>query len=204
MVVFLQVLDLQRRRARLHRRLVGLGALRQRFPVDLVEAHAAAEMPVAALDLDHRDFGGVAHPFHEVVAARAEIAALRPLVRQRQLAGNGDQRPRVLVCAGQRYRAEKPLRVGVAHMVEHVLDRPGLDRLARIHHRNAVAGFKDQAQIVRHEDHRRAELLAETLDQLHDAGLDGNVQRRRRLVEQQQRRLRQKRHRDHDALLLAA
>ena len=125
-------------------------------------------------------------------------------MRQRQLAGNGDQRARVLVGARQRDRAEQALRVGVAHPVEHVLDRPALHRLARIHDRDAVAGLEDQPEIVRHEDHRRAELLAEPLDQLDDAGLDGDVERRGGLVEQQQRRLRQQRHGDHDALLLAA
>ncbi len=70
--------------------------------------------------------------------------------------------------------------------------------------RDAVAGLQDQAEIVRHEDHRRAELLAEPLHQFDDAGLHRHVERRRRLVEQQQRRLRQQRHGDHDALLLAA
>ena len=91
----------------------------------------------------------------------------------------------------------------MAHPVEHVLDRAGLHRLARIHDGDAVAGLEDQPEIVRHEDHRRAEFLAEPLDQLDDAGLDGHVERRRRLVEQQQRRLRQQRHGDDDALLLA-
>ena len=155
-------------------------------------------------DRDHRDLGGVADALDEMLAARAEIAALRPLVRQRQLAGDGDQRPRILVGAGQRDRAEQPLRIGMAHPVEDVLDRAGLHRLARIHHRDAVAGLQDQAEIVRDEDHRGAELLAEPLDQLDDAGLDGHVERRGRLVEQEQRRLRQQRHGDDDALLLAA
>ena len=153
---------------------------------------------------DHRDLGGIADALDEMVAARPEIAALRPLVRQRQLAGDRDQRPRVLVGARQRDRAEQPLRIGMAHAVEHVLDVAGLHRLAGIHHRDAVAGLEDQAKIVRHEDHRGAELLAEPLHQLDDAGLDRHVERRRRLVEQQQRRLRQQRHGDDDALLLAA
>ena len=139
-----------------------------------------------------------------MLAARPEIAALRPLVRQRQLAGDRDQRPRVLVGARQRNRAEQPLRVRVPHAVEDVLDLAGLDRLAGIHDRDAVAGLEDQAEIVRHEDHRRAELLAEPLDQLDDAGLDRHVERGRRLVEQKQRRLRQQRHGNDDALLLAA
>ena len=43
-----------------------------------------------------------------------------------------------------------------------------------------------------------------SLDQLDDAGLDGHVERRRRLVEEQQLRIGQQRHGDDDALLLAA
>ena len=97
---------------------------RQRRPVDLVEAHAAAEMAVVARRPAIIGISAaLQQALDEMVAARPEIAALRPLVRQRQLAGNGDQRARVLVGAGQRDRAEQPLRIGVAHAVEDVADR---------------------------------------------------------------------------------
>ena len=139
-----------------------------------------------------------------MIAARPEVAALRPLVRQRQLAADRHQRARVLVGAGQRDRAEQPLGVGVAHAVEHLLDRAHLDRLARVHHRDAIAGLEDQAEIVRDVDHRGAEARADVLDQLDDAGLDRDVERGGRLVQQQQRRVRQQRHGDDHALLLAA
>jgi hypothetical protein len=134
-------------------------------------------VPVVTLDVDHRDLGRVAHAFHEMVAARREIAAARTLLRQRQLPGNGDQRPRVLVRARQRDRAEQALRIGMAHLVEDVVDIAGFHRLARIHHRDPVAGLQDQAEIVRHEDHRRAEFLAEPLDQFDDTGLHRHVER---------------------------
>ena len=57
---------------------------------------------------------------------------------------------------------------------------------------------------MRDVDHRRAEARADVLDQLDDAGFDRDVERGGRLIEQQQRRVRQQRHRDDHALLLAA
>ena len=51
---------------------------------------------------------------------------------------------------------------------------------------------------------RAAELVAELGDQGDDARLDGDVEGRRRLVQKQQRRLRQQRHGDDHPLLLAA
>ena len=140
----------------------------------------------------------------EIAAARPEPAALRPLVRQRQLAGDRHQRPGVLVGTRQRDRVEQAARVGVAHLVEHLGHGPGLDRLARIHHRDPVAGLEDQAEIVRDVDHRGAEPAGDLLDQRHDPGLDGDVERRGRLVQDQERGVGEQRHGDHHALLLAA
>src|SRR4029453_18355364 len=99
----------------------------RRRPVDLVEAGAAAVVVLVTLDRNHRYLRGIAPALHEMKAAGPEVAARRALVRQRQLAGDGDQRPLVLVGAGQGDRAEQALRVGVAHAVEDVLDRAGLD-----------------------------------------------------------------------------
>lgn len=83
----------QHRRAGLGLFMFLVGAGRQGCPVEFVEAHAPAVVPVMSFNLDHRNFGGVAEPLDEMVAARAEIAALGALVGQRQLAGNGHQRP---------------------------------------------------------------------------------------------------------------
>ena len=89
-IVLLEIVDLQDRRAGLHRLDVATRPLRQRRPIDLVEADAAAVVPLVSFHLDHRDLVGIAAAGHEMLAARAEIAALRPLVRQRQLTRNGD------------------------------------------------------------------------------------------------------------------
>ena len=161
-------------------------------------------MAACALDLAHRHVGLVAQAFEEISAARPEVAALRALMRQRQLAGNGNERIVVLVRSRHRDRAEQALGVGVAHRAEHVADRASLDRLARIHHRHFVAGFEDEPEIVGDEQRRSAGAGGEVLDERDDARFHRDVERGGRLVEDEQLRLRQQRHRDDDALLLAA
>ena len=161
-------------------------------------------MAACALNLAHRHVGLVAQAFEEIPAARPEVAALRALMRQRQLAGNGNERIVVLVRSRHRDRAEQALRVGVAHRAEHVVDRASLDGLARIHHRHFVAGFEDEPEIVGDEQRRSAGAGGEVLDERDDARFHRDVERGGRLVEDEQLRLRQQRHRDHDALLLAA
>ena len=201
LVVLLQVVDGEHHVA--DRRRAGAGLRRRgRRPVDLLPADAAGG--VGRRHRLHRDFLRVAAALDEIAAARPEVAAGRPLVGQGEVARNGDQRPPGPVGAGERDRAEEPLGVGMAHLVEDLGDRPGLHRLARVHHADPVAGLQHQPEVVADEEHRGAELAPEILDQLHDPGLDGHVERRRRLVEDQERRLRHQRHGDDDALLLPA
>ena len=47
-------------------------------------------------------------------------------MRQREVAGDRDERARILVRTWQRDRAEQPLRIGVPHPVEHVVDVAGM------------------------------------------------------------------------------
>ena len=155
-------------------------------------------------DLKHRHVRLIADAGEEIAAARPEIAALRPLVRQRQLAGNGNERVIVLVRARQRHRAKEALRIGVAHGAEHVPDPSCLDRLARIHDGDGIAALEDEPEIVRDEERGGSGSRGQILDQRDDARLDRHVERRRRLVEDQEPRVGEERHRDDDALLLAA
>ena len=132
------------------------------------------------------------------------MAAFRALMRQWQLAGYRDQRVGILVRAGHRHREEQALRIGMADRAEDVRYRARLDRLAGIHHGHRIAGLEDEPEIVRDEQHRRAQASAQILDEFDDAGLHRHVERRRRLVEYQEFGVAQQRHRDHHALLLAA
>ena len=155
-------------------------------------------------DLAHRHVGLITDAGEEIAAARPEIAPLRPLVRQWQLAGNGNERVIVLVRARQGHRAKEALRIGVAHRPEHVSDPSCLDRLARIHHGDGIATLQNEPEIVRDEERGGSGSRGQILDQRDDARFDRHVERRRRLVEDQEPRVGKERHRDDDPLLLAA
>ena len=78
-------------------------------------------------------------------------------------------------------------------------------RLAsRVHDDHAVRDVRDDAEVVRDQDDRRAEALADVAHQVEDAGLDRDVERGRRLVGDQDLRVARERHRDHHALAHAA
>ena len=60
-----------------------------------------------------------------------KVQPVRPVARQGQLPADRHQRMRVAVGARQRDRGEQPARIGMAHVVEHLLDAAEFDRLAR-------------------------------------------------------------------------
>ena len=87
---------------------------------------------------------------------------------------------------------------------EHRRHRPALDDAPGIHHRHAVAGRGDDTEIVRHQHHRHAEPVSQAENEFQDLILDGDVERRRRLVRQQQFRSARQRDGDHRPLPHAA
>ncbi len=93
---------------------------------------------------------------------------------------------------------------GMPRILEHRPDRPLLDEPAGVEHADAVAHLRDHAEVVADEEDGRVELGLEARDEIEHLGLDGRVEARRRLVEDQQLGLLRERHRDHDALLHAA
>jgi hypothetical protein len=72
------------------------------------------------------------------------------------------------------------------------------------HHDHVVGNLAHHAQVMADEQHAHAVLVLQPGQQLHDLALDGHVQRRGRLVGDQQLGLAGQRHGDHHALLLAA
>jgi hypothetical protein len=89
-------------------------------------------------------------------------------------------------------------------IVEDRLDRPRLDDPPGVHHHHPIAQPGDRAEIVGDQDDRHAELAAQPLQQLQDLRLHGGVERRGRLVRDQQVRPAQQRDRDHHPLAHAA
>ena len=79
-----------------------------------------------------------------------------------------------------------------------------LDDAAEIHHRDALAEMPHDRQIVRDEQVGQAEALAQILEQIDDLRLDRDVERRDRLVADDEFRLERQSARDPDALALAA
>ena len=87
---------------------------------------------------------------------------------------------------------------------EHRRGRAVLDHLALVHHGDAVADLRGDAQVVGDEQHREIEALADLVEQLEHLRLHRDVERRDRLVGDQHLRLHRERARDADALALAA
>ena len=98
----------------------------------------------------------------------------------------------------------RPTRVRMRGRMDDRLDRADLDDPAGVHHGDAVAGLGDHAHVVGDQHDRRAVLLAQALEQRNDLRLDRDVERRRRLVGDDQLRLAGEREGDHDALAHAA
>ena len=87
---------------------------------------------------------------------------------------------------------------------EDLFDRRGLHHLAAVHHDHPVHGFGHHAEIVGDHYQSHPQLVAQFLDELQDLGLDGDVERRGRLVGEQHAGAAGERHRDHRALEHAA
>ncbi len=123
-------------------------------------------------------------------------------IQTRHRAGDGGQRLAAL--GGIRQGGEKHLRVGVQRTGEELLRRRLLDDLAGVHQRHLVRHLRDDAQVVRDQQHRHAALDLKIAQQVEDLLLDRHVERRGRLVGDDQVRLGGQRDGDHHPLLLPA
>ena len=101
-------------------------------------------------------------------------------------------------------RAEQAARIGMPGLVEQFVERCLLDLAPGIHHHHPVGVLRDDAHVVRDQDHRGAEGLLQLAHQLEDLRLDRHVERGGRLVGDQHLRVARQRHRDHHPLAHAA
>src|SRR5690554_2601136 len=81
--------------------------------------------------------------------------------------------------------------------------RPGLHDLAQIHDSDTVRDMFDHRQVARNEQVRQTELTLQVDQQVENLALNGNVQRRHRLVAYNQLRVQRNRAGDADTLTLA-
>ena len=103
-----------------------------------------------------------------------------------------------------RHAGEQRRGIGVRRPLDHLARRPALHQHAAVEHRDLVGVLVDERQVVRDEQHREPIVAREGGDDVEHLRLDGHVQRRRRLVGDQQPRLVDQRCRDHHALAHAA
>ena len=99
---------------------------------------------------------------------------------------------------------QQRLAVGVAGAPVDAVGRPVLDQLADVHHRHPVAEVVDDRQVVGDEQVGEAQLALQVAQQADDLRLHGDVERRDRLVADDELRLQAQRAGDADALPLAA
>ena len=140
---------------------------------------------------------------HDCSSARGQRSAKaqRPSGSESEGTRPGISRSRPFwACPGARNRPEQPDRVRVLRVREQLLDGRLLDLAARVHDDDAVGDVRDDAEVVRDQDDRGPETLAQLTQEVEDAGLDRHVQRRGRLVGDQDLRVAGERHRDHHAL----
>ena len=103
-----------------------------------------------------------------------------------------------------RHRVQQSLQVGVLRIAEDVVQVACFDDLAAIHDDHVVGDVGDHPEIVGDHQQRHPEFLLQVLHEAQDLGLDGDVERGRRLVGDQQRRPADQRHGDHRALAKTA
>ena len=67
-------------------------------------------------------------------------------------------------------------------MLHHLTNRANLDDAARIHHCNPIGGFGDHAHVVSDQHDGGSMIAPKTLQQCDDLRLNRHVERRRRLI----------------------
>ena len=89
-------------------------------------------------------------------------------------------------------------------VVEHIVHGAVLDDLARVHDRHVIRHARHDAQVVGDENDSHAVLPLQVAQQVENLCLDGDVQRRGRLIRDQDRRFAGDGHGDHRPLQHAA
>ena len=83
---------------------------------------------------------------------------------------------------GDGNRRQQRLRIGVQRLLVEFRAGRQLHQLAEIHDRHAGRDVADHAEVMRDEQVGQLQVLLQLLQQVDDLGLDGDVERRDRLV----------------------
>ena len=137
-------------------------------------------------------------------AARAEPAPAGRIGRVGGLADHLDRAPVVPTHGiGHRHRGQQRFGVGMPRSIEDGVPIPDLDDPTEVHHGDPVGEMANDCEVVADEHERDPELGPEPLQELKDLRLDRHVQRRHRLVEDDQLGVEREGPGDADALALA-
>ena len=102
--------------------------------------------------------------------------------------------------ARDRDAADEAACIGMARVAKERVRGRRLDDLAGVHHGDTVRDARHDAEIVGDEDEGDAELALKIGEEAQNLRLDGHVERRRRLVGDEEVGVAHERHRDHHAL----
>ena len=167
---------------------------------DLRFARSDAERPVVRFNLHPRRRTATRSDGES--APVNETTALRPFRRKRDLSGYWDQGLLRAMHGGGRTKETACIRMAGAF--ENPVDRPLFHNRARVHHVHSIAKVSHDAEVVGDEKDRCSVLPPNLSHQLQHLRLHGHIERRGRLVGDQQLWLKAQAHGDHGALLHAA
>ena len=105
---------------------------------------------------------------------------------------------------GYRYRGQQRLGVGMTRRLKDLLCRPGLNKLAQVHHANLVRYLANNRQIMGDEHIAEGQRALKISQQVEDLGLNGHIKRRYRLVADQHLRASRQSPGDRQTLTLPA
>src|SRR5262245_14726671 len=117
-------------------------------------------------------------------AARFEAAASGDLAQVWQAAS--DARQPFPARLEARYRRQQALAVGMQWTFEYIRRAAALDHFTSVEYGNLVGDAADHAEVMADEEHRQAAACLQLLQEVEDLGLDGDVEGRCWLVENQE------------------
>ena len=100
-------------------------------------------------------------------------------------------------------RVDQGAGVGVPRFQQYVIRSAAFDDFTLFHHDHPICDIGHDTKIMGYKNNRHATRAAQIFDQLENLCLGRDIQRRCRLIRNQDVRLQRQRHRDHHALPLA-
>ena len=167
--------------------------------IALVMTPVIKPVPIAINQLGRDD---PAHLLDEGTTT-SETAAGRRVDRARRISAQRRRSDPLVGIHGQA-RGQEPLRVGMGSAAENSIRRTDFDHPAEIHDHDAIRNKTNHVQVVRDEKICQRQAAAEVDQKIQHLRVDRFIERRDRLVHDDQSRVEAQRARDIDTLALAS